>query len=271
MQSSQPSASFSPNSVNIIGIVLIGIGVIAACYLSGAITQDPQYHRFADQRILLGLPHAHNVLSNLPFCMVGLIGIYLVSTRRKQLREQACMYQFFFGAVFLTAFGSSYYHFDPDNLTLVWDRIPMAIGFMSILAAIIAERLDPKLARLLLPWLLLAGVGSVLYWHWLDDLRAYALVQFGSLLALLAILVRYREPGSGPLWFALAFYALAKLFEASDAQIFDLSQGMVGGHALKHLAAAIAPLLILIRIKNATRCQTARSALAQAITPHPGA
>ena len=268
MQSCQTTASVSPNPVGVIGIALIGIGVIAAWYLSGAISQDPLYHRFADQRILLSLRHAHNVLSNLPFLIIGLTGIYLVNTRRNQLRGQACMYQVFFGAVFFTAFGSSYYHLEPDNLTLVWDRLPMAIGFMSILAAITAERIDAKLARLLLPWLLLAGVGSVLYWHWLDDLRPYAMVQFGSLLALLAILLRYRNPGSKLLWLALAFYALAKVFEAGDAQIFELSQGLVGGHALKHVAAAVSPLLILIRIKHKTRDQTGRPALAQPATQH---
>ena len=124
----------------------------------------------------------------------------------------------------------------------------MAIGFISILTAIFAERVDPGLARGLFPWLLAAGIGSVLYWHWFDDLRPYVLVQFGSLLALVLILLFYRRPGSSLLWIALGFYALAKLLEAADAQVFALSDGIVSGHALKHLAAAAAPLAVALRI-----------------------
>ena len=169
-------------------------------------------------------------------------------TNRIRLNLTHAMYLVFFAAVFFTGFGSAYYHVDPTDTTLVWDRLPMAVGFMSILAAIFAERVDSRLGRTLFPWLIAAGVGSVLYWHWFDDLRLYALVQFGSLLALVLLLLYSRRPGSGWLWLALGFYALAKLFEAADAQVFALTDGIVSGHALKHLAAAAAPLAVAQRI-----------------------
>ena len=47
----------------------------------------------------------------------------------------------FFGLV-LTAFGSSYYHLAPDKARLVWDRLPMTVEFMPLVAAVIAERIS---------------------------------------------------------------------------------------------------------------------------------
>ena len=235
-----------------IAATLLGaIGLVAAWILTGAIAQDPAYHLFADRRLLLSIPHAHNVLSNLPFALIGGLGLITLLSQRGAGQAARAMYLVFFGAVFVTALGSAYYHLDPNDLTLLWDRLPMAIGFMSILAAISAERIDAGLARALFPWLLIAGAGSVLYWHWSGDLRLYALVQFGSLAALIAVLLRQRGPDSGLLWLALGCYLMAKIFEAADAQIFELSGQLVSGHALKHVAAAIAPLSIWLRLLRA--------------------
>jgi len=46
-----------------------------------AVPQDPAYHRFADDRSWLGIPNFQNVASNLPFLIVGAIG--LVRLRRR--------------------------------------------------------------------------------------------------------------------------------------------------------------------------------------------
>jgi hypothetical protein len=101
-------------------------------------------------------------------------------------------YFFFFLGVLLTAFGSTYYHWAPDNARLLWDRLPMAMGFMGLLAAVLGERMIPALASTTLAPLLGAGIGSVLYWRWTDlagrdDLRLYGIVQFGSLALVLAL------------------------------------------------------------------------------------
>ena len=44
-----------------------------------------------------------------------------------------------FLGIALTGFGSSYYHWDPNDRTLFWDRLPMALSFMAILAIVIGE------------------------------------------------------------------------------------------------------------------------------------
>jgi hypothetical protein len=56
----------------------------------------------------------------------------------------------FFGML-LTAFGSSYCHLQPDNARLMWDSLPMAIVFMSFVAALIAERIRSRAGLRLLP------------------------------------------------------------------------------------------------------------------------
>lgn len=252
MQSDNPAAKSVLQPAALIATGTFIVITIASWLLTDSIPQNPDYHLFADQRSLIDIPHAHNVLSNLPFCLVALFGFFTLATRRAQLQNFMLMYLVFFAAILFTGFGSAYYHFNPTNLTLVWDRLPMSIGFMSFLAIVVSERLDPKLGRALFPWLVIAGIGSVFYWHWLDDLRPYALVQFGSLLALPLILLIYRRPDSALLWLALALYVLAKVFEAADTQIFTFSASWISGHALKHLAAAITPLLILLRLRLLT-------------------
>src|SRR5438105_2709142 len=57
---------------------LIGALALAAVVTLAAVPpfpQDPAYHGFADQRTLFGVPHALNVLSNLPFVVFGLFGL----------------------------------------------------------------------------------------------------------------------------------------------------------------------------------------------------
>jgi hypothetical protein len=151
----------------------------------------------------------------------------------------------FFLGIASTSAGSSWYHLAPDNARLVWDRLPMTIAFMALFAAMISERIDLRAGLRWLVPLLLVGLASVLYWHWTEqsgagDLRPYAAVQFFPLLAipLLLLLFPARYTRTGDIWVALAWYALAKLFEELDGPIYDLSARIVSGHTLKHLAAA---------------------------------
>lgn len=204
----------------------------------------------ADQRTFLGVPNFFNVLSNLPFLFVGLLGLAAVFRRGEEGatpfrdRRERWPYVVLFAGITLAAFGSAYYHLYTNNARLVWDRLPMTFGFMGLLAALLAERVSLRVGRLLLGPLLLLGVGSVVYWHWSElhgvgDLRPYILVQFGSLVVVLLLLILYpaRYPGAGYLFTGLGLYAGAKWLEVADARIFALGH-IVSGHTLKHLAAA---------------------------------
>lgn len=239
-------------------MVLLAVTAVAAAvvFWMDPIPQDPAYHRFADARPWLGIPNFQNVASNLPFLIVG--GIGLIRVRRRfsgaiDTGEKAAWVCLFLG-ITLTAFGSSWYHLAPSNATLVWDRLPMTLGFMGFFAGVIGERISQRAYRLLLWPLLGMGVASVLYWYASEvqghgDLRLYALVQFFPLLLIPLIMAFYRPRYShGSLLFAaLGFYAAAKAFEHWDRPIFEATGGIVAGHALKHLAAAVA-CWVLVRM-----------------------
>lgn len=200
--------------------------------------QDQNYHQFADQRELFGVPNFWNVVSNLPFIAVGVIGL-------AQFRGDATTSVLFAG-LFLTGFGSSYYHINPNDDTLFWDRLPMTLCFAAILAAVVEERVDVKAGAMLLGPLLAIGIFSLLLWRWTDDLRLYAWAQFFPFLALVLILSLFPPKYTGTsYWFGAAtLYALAKLLEYYDDKVFSVGE-IVSGHTLKHLAAAAAGFAIL--------------------------
>ena len=238
----------------LLAISLVGI---IGIFFAPRIGQDPAYHMFADMRTLLGIPNALDVLSNFLFAWVGIEGLYRI-LRQKSLRiidEIRMMYLVFFIGLTLVAFGSSYYHWEPNNATLVWDRLPMTIAFMSFFSLFCGERISIGLAKKLFPVLLVAGVISIVYWHYSEqagqgDLRPYALVQFLPivLVPLILLMIPSRYDRTRDLWWFLLWYLIAKLLEWLDAEIYDLLV-VVSGHSLKHIAAAIGCLVFLRHLR----------------------
>src|SRR5215468_2379312 len=200
--------------------------------------QDQTYHQFADQRELFGIPNFWNVVSNLPFVAVGAVGLW-------KFHRDATTTVLFAG-LFLTGFGSSYYHLDPNDSTLFWDRLPMTLCFAAILAAVVEERVDAKAGAMLLRPMLAIGIFSLLLWRWTDDLRLYAWAQFFPFVALVLILSLFPPKYTGTSYWvgAAALYALAKLLEYYDHKVYSFG-GILSGHTLKHLAAAAACLAML--------------------------
>jgi hypothetical protein len=238
----------------LLGVVL---AAIVAIFFVPPIPQSEAYHNFADQRTILAIPNFLNTISNLPFLYVGLLGVRFVLLRSDGAkpafveRTERWPYLIFFLAVTLTAFGSAWYHLRPNDETLVWDRLPMAVGFMSLVAAMVCERISVKTGiRLLVP-LILFGAASVIYWSVTQtsghgDLRPYALAQFGSLLVLLLLVALFapRYTRGADLIVSLGFYGLAKILEATDRPVFAFG-GIMSGHTLKHIAAAVSAYWVL--------------------------
>ena len=219
-------------------LLLILLGSLTWMLSLGPLAQDVAYHGFADERVLLGIPHASDVLSNLPFLAVGLVG--LRHCLRADLGAAKAAWIVLFTGIGMVGAGSAYYHWSPTNGTLVWDRLPMAIGFMGLFSAVAGECVHEPLARwLLLPSVLL-GLASVVYWVLFDDLRLYLWVQLVPLLTIPAVILLFEGHFSHGwvLLAALAWYALAKVAEAHDAAIFDITGETISGHSLKHLLAA---------------------------------
>lgn len=219
-----------------------------------AIPQSQAYHDFADQRSMFGIPNAWNVLSNFPFAIAGIWGLCLLSSPSKiqfiDSKERWLWFCISLGLI-LVALGSGYYHLAPDNARLFWDRLPMALVFMSFVAALIFDRINARLGFFLWPILLMIGILSVLQWHFSElrgygDLRFYAGVQaFTGLMAIVMLLLPSHYTRTKDIAIILLCYGLAKLFEIFDNQIHDLSGNIVSGHSLKHLAAGLAGLWMI--------------------------
>jgi Ceramidase len=217
--------------------VLAAVSVIALVLIP-PISQDQDYHQFADQRTLLGIPNFWNVVSNLPFIAVGVSGLM-------QFYQKPATFVLFSGFL-LTGFGSSCYHWSPSDETLFWDRLPMTLCFMAILAIAIEERIDARVGALLLWPLLGVGLFSLLLWRWTGDLRLYVWVQFFPCLALPILFLMTPAKYTGLKYWVIAavLYALAKVFELYDREIYSAIVA-TSGHTLKHFAAAGACFAIL--------------------------
>lgn len=229
-------------------LTLILLALLVGFMADGEITQNPAYHGFADRRFLLGVPNLLNVASNLPFLIIGALGVALCAGGHRP--PASVSWATLFIGTGLVGVGSAYYHWAPTNASLVWDRLPMTLGFMGLFVALLAEHLGERLERFLLAPALAAGVSSVLWWHWTGDLRFYLWVQFAPLVCipLLLILFAGRHTHRRHLLYGLGLYLLAKLAEVWDGEIFRLSAHVVSGHTLKHLLAAGALLLVLIML-----------------------
>jgi hypothetical protein len=241
--------------------LLIGV---ACLLILGTLALPPfpqplSYHDFADQESLLGIPYAGDVLSNLAFIGVGLLGLWWVWGHRDRFlaAHHRWPYLIFFGAIILVGIGSSYYHWSPDNPRLYWDRLPMSLAFMSILASILAERASPRLASVALVLLLVLGAGGATHWIWSEwqgegDLRFYLLTQLLPLVLGLWLVLSWPSPYSHErdLLLGVGWYGLAVVAEKLDHQIDALSGGWLSGHTLKHLLAAVAIYWVLRMLRS---------------------
>lgn len=243
-------------------LIFLTATVVLVCCMMPRIPQPQSYHQFADRRAFLGIPNFGDVVSNLPFSLIGIWGLaFLLQTRNRNPagtfidEKDRWPYLLVFVGLLLTAFGSSYYHLAPDNARLLWDRLPMTITFMAMVSAVIAERINVRLGIWLLPSLLFVGLTSVLQWEWSEtrgagDLRFYASVQaYSALVVLLSFFFPRRYTRAGDFGLVIAFYALAKALENFDKTVFATLH-IVSGHTLKHLAAAAAGYFILRMLKE---------------------
>lgn len=236
---------------NFLLLAIAGI-VTSALLFMAPIPQDAGYHEFAEGAGLLGAIRFWNLASNLGFVLVGLVGLYrlAISPTIWSKNWKAILFVFFAG-VLLTGFGSMYYHWNPNNQSLVFDRLPMSVAFAAFFCLVIGVVRSANTAALLLLPLAAVGVASVLYWHVSElrgsgDLRPYILVQFLPILLIPVLLItsRTKSPVFWDISAVFIAYAIAKAFELYDQDIFGWS-GIIGGHPFKHLVAAAGTAFVL--------------------------
>lgn len=228
---------------------------VVAMLLHGPILQFAHYHDFADQSAWMGIAHAMDVLSNIGFALVAIVGMALLAEKRRQGDAGMSFpaYCVFVVALMATSMGSSYYHLAPDDARLFWDRLPIALACCSLLAAVRADNLpgmDARRALTELIVLLLAGLASVLWWQYSGDLRPYLLIQVLSLVLIPVWQALWDSARHTRLLFgcAMLLYVFAKVTELLDAEIL-YALHIVSGHSLKHLLAAAAAGLIVLDLR----------------------
>lgn len=225
---------------------IVGIASLALAFSQATALEGFSSHDFIDTRPLWGIPNFANIVSNIPLLIVGALGLSM----GRAPSNAPWSWAVFFVGIAAAFFGSSFYHWAPDDTTLAWDRVPIAIGFMGLFVALLSEHLYKRERWLLIPALAVAAI-SVAWWAQTGNLSLYAWVQFFPLLAVLLLLVLFKSPypDRGYLLIAFGFYGAAKLAELYDVAIFDLTGGTVSGHTLKHLLDATGVYFIYRMLK----------------------
>ena len=239
--------------------LVLAVALAMAAY--GPIPQTANYHDFADKRPWAGVPNAGDVISNAGFAIAGLWGLWISIARRSHamLARSWPAYALLSLSLFLTAFGSGYYHLAPDNARLVWDRLPIAAAAGALIAAVHADTHERSAPLALAVALVVAGILSVMWWKFTEargagDLRPYLFLQVAAIILVPAWLMTYPAARGDRMAFALAIglYILAKIAEAADKPIYQ-ALGFMSGHSIKHWLAVAAGFAIVGRIAWRTR------------------
>ena len=190
-------------------LFILGVVFISFYFLFVEPINQPQsYHNFADKRQFICschslsegiflpptvenrsrrgfiIPNFGDVVSNIVILAGGLFGVILlhicnnteeeVEDTNRSWQLNTCLPIMFYSTIAISI-GSTYYHCNPHDASLVWDRLPMTLAFVSIFCYMLSEYLpnhEGMGETLLLP-LLILGPASVVYWRWTDDLRLY--------------------------------------------------------------------------------------------------
>lgn len=247
--------------------------MLGALLLYGPIPQDPAYHLFADTRPWLGISNFGDVATNAGLTIAGLLGLRVVHGLRAQERHRDALtllpFGLYFFAVILVSAGSAYYHLAPGNDRLFWDRLPIAIALTAWFSGIVADRIDERAGVfLVMPVLVCFGALGAYYWSVTEtagqgDLRFYAMAQFYPLAALPLVcwlFPKAQYTGNGYLFWIFTWFAVSKMFEHFDKDVFALTGYIVSGHSLKHLALGAAALVVVRMLARNAR----------AVRPSPG-
>ena len=257
------SLSFSQRVAILAGLLIVGLIVLLQI---APIPQDPDYHLFADTRAFIGIPNFSDSMSNIGFAVAGILGMLTVLGAQRYrifaIPADARPYAVFFIGIALIALGSVYYHLEPSNERLLWDRLPMSIAFMAFAAVVVSDRIQQTAGNgWLLILLVVLGMLSLLYWYFTEmrghgDLRFYAFVQFYPIVLLPVVLwlfPDYRYTMGRYLGWVIVWFVLSKIMEHFDREIFNLTSHTVSGHTLKHLAAAAGSLVVLRMLTRISR------------------
>ena len=243
----------------LLGVCLV---LILLALLGPAVAQPTDHHHFADQRELWDIPCAWDVLSNLPFALMGFWGLAWLTRAPALGRVQRTCAALFFCGLLATAMCSSWYHWRPDDAGLAVDRLGMVVAFPGLIGLAVADRISERAGMVLAALVLVLGPLSVQVWAGTGNVLPWAVLQFGGM-ALMLWLAALR-PLDGALAVRLGtiilIYAVAKLFEQADHAVFAWTGQTVSGHTFKHAVASLAALSVIFSLKNTAKSVQNRAA-----------
>jgi hypothetical protein len=250
-------------------LIALAMAIALAC-MGPTVAQVADYHAFADQRTLWGLPCAMDVLSNLPFACMGAWGLLRLRDWQRPLARRVgyavqlpCDAQqplalLFFSGLIVTALCSAYYHLQPNDTGLAVDRLGMLLPFAGLIGLAAADRISARAGEWMAVAVLALGPFAVGAWAITGNLLPWSVLQGGGML--LVVCRALRRPLIGawgvPLVAVMSLYVLAKLLELGDHQVLDQTQGLVSGHTLKHVAAALASWPIIAVMQNGAQTRS---------------
>jgi hypothetical protein len=249
-------------------LLLLAAGAVLAAIFAPRLNVDAGWAAAFDKRSWLGIPNAGNVLTNLPFVPAGLLGLLLALRQPApgpvfRSAPERAGWLLFFAFVLITAFTSTWFHLAPSPDRLLFDRATLIVACQGVFFAVLAERLGVRSLALLVA-LSLGALAATVWWWWTSrqgaaDLRWYGVAQLlpiGGLLLVLAF-TRSRDAGLG-LWWLVAGYGAAKLAEMLDQPILR-SNGLLSGHALKHVLAAGAAFAAFVVLRRRAALSSGRA------------
>jgi hypothetical protein len=233
------------------GLLAAFVGLLAVAALGPPLGQPVNLNDYADQRVLWGVPFALDVLTNAGFALVAAAGIRSLARYPAAVDAERSLAGLFFIGLVLTAFASGWYHLAPDDTRLAIDRYGMSGAFAGLLGLAAAGRVSGRAGAAFGLGMLVLAPASVLVWSASGNVLPWAVVQFGGMGVVLWLAALRPVAGRLPIRWVLVIlvYALAKLLEANDHLIYELTGQTVSGHSLKHLVAALAALPVLAAIR----------------------
>jgi hypothetical protein len=244
-------------------LAAVAVALVAAI-LGPNVAQYARYHVFADQRALWGLPFAMDVLSNLPFAVMGAWGLARLQVMPRG--TQRTLSSVFFVGLLVTTICCTWYHLRPDDAGLALDRLGMVLAFAGVTGLAVADRLSLRAGACMAIGVAVLGPVAVGVWASTANLLPWSILQGGGML--LVVTMAARRPIAGawgvPLGALIAWYALAKLLELGDQSVFELTHGIVSGHSLKHVAAALAAWPLIALMHNGGQALSGQTNMANA-------
>jgi hypothetical protein len=247
----------------LLGVLLL---LLVVALIGPSVAQPSHYHEFADQRSWGWLPHAMDVISNLPFALWGMVGVWalLRAVRERAVNgAAAAMAALFFGGLWVTTAVSAAYHLQPDDAGLVWDRAGMVLAFAGLLGLAAMQAVSTRAGLALAAAVLVLGPLSVHAWSLTGNVLPWAVLQFGGMALILGCaFMRPAQMRALPVRWALliAIYALAKLLELGDHAVFEWTGQLVSGHSLKHVVASFAAWPVVSALLAARKIKAESSA-----------